>query len=245
MFPTGAFENWTTCESLLPHAQKVIQYGDAKGICTARYLNLLSNEAHFDWLQGRYEMACFRISAAVDVRKKILGSDGVKGRWEEAEKLHVKVLEARRGIVKAEHSNTLDSIKNLAIVYKKQGQWKKAEKLHLQVSKASKRVPGEEDPDILGSMENLATTYYERSRWKEAEELLMQALEARKRVQGPEHPGTLNCMAGLALAYKGQHRCKEAIALMQNVVDLRTRIIGANHPLTARSVFYLEDWLDT
>lgn len=106
-------------------------------------------------------------------------------------------------------------------------------------------MPGEEDPDILGSMENLATTYYKQSRWKEAEELLMQALDARKRVQGPEHPGTLSCMAGLALAYKGQHRCKEAIAWMQNVVDLRKRIIGANHSFTTRSVFYLEEWLDT
>lgn len=73
----------------------------------------------------------------------------------------------------------------------------------------------------------------------------MQALEARKRVQGAEHPGTLNCMAGLALAYKGQHHRKEATALMQNVVDLRTRIIGANHSFTTRSLFYLDEWLDT
>lgn len=52
IFPEGRFENWTTCESLLPHAQTVLHYGDTNGLCSKEYSELLYNVAYFDHEQG-------------------------------------------------------------------------------------------------------------------------------------------------------------------------------------------------
>ena len=56
----------------------------------------------------------------------------IQGRWEEAEKLFVEVIEARKAIPKDGHQDTLTSMANLASTYWNQGRWEGAEKLELQ-----------------------------------------------------------------------------------------------------------------
>ena len=60
MFPVGEFENWTVCESLMPHAQTVSEYEYVNEACLEQFAHLLMNMAYFDSLQGRYEIACTR-----------------------------------------------------------------------------------------------------------------------------------------------------------------------------------------
>ncbi len=45
-----------------------------------------------------------------------------QGRWEEAEKLEVQVMETRKTKLGADHPDTLTSINNLASTYRSQGQ---------------------------------------------------------------------------------------------------------------------------
>lgn len=217
MFPSGEFENWTTCESLLPHAQTVVQYGDTDGPCPEEYARLLSNMAYFDIVQGRYEMACMRNLAAIEVQKNIFGPDS---------------------------ASILTTMNNLAVTYEQQGRWEEAEKLHVQVLETSERVLGSEHPETLKSMDNLATTYRKQGRWEEAEKLYMQILEIRERVLGAEHPRTLTSMDNLARVHSIRFRHSEAIALMQSVIELRTKTIGANHPSTIVSVNFLKKWVE-
>ena len=253
-FPDGIFENWTTCESLLPHAQTVIQYGDADGLCPEDHANLLSCVARFDLEQGRYEIACIRYLAAIEVQKKTFGLDHdstltwmnnlaetyrEQGRWEEAEKLHMQVLEARKRVLGAEHPETLISMNNLAVTYEKQGRWEEAEKLHMQVLEARKRVLGAEHPETLISMNNLAVTYEKQGRWEEAEKLHMQVLEARKRVLGSAHPNMLQSMNNLAVTYEKQGRWEEAEKLHMQVLEARKRVLGPEHPDTLTSMHNL------
>jgi hypothetical protein len=50
------------------------------------------------------------------------------------------VLEARKRVLGAEYSDTLDSINNLASTYLGQGRWEEAEPLEVQALKIRKRV---------------------------------------------------------------------------------------------------------
>ena len=250
-FPWADFENWTICQSLLPHAQTVIQYGDADRLCPEEYANLSSCLASFDIAQGRYEMACIRFLAAFEVQKETFGSDHNftlmtmnklattyrnQGRWKESEKLHVQVLEAKQKVLGAEHPDTLASMNNLTLTYIKQGRWDEAEKLQMQVLEASKRVLGSKHPNTLMSMNNLAETYGEQGRWDEAEKLHMQVLEARKRVLGAEHPDTLVFMNNLAHTYRKQDRWEEAVKLQMQVLEASKRVLGPEHPDTLGSM---------
>ncbi|KAN0067668.1 hypothetical protein V8E54_014233 [Elaphomyces granulatus] len=121
-----------------------------------------------------------------------------QGRWTEAEKLDVQVMEARKTVLGPKHPDTLTSMHNLASTYRKQGRWTEAEKLDVQVMETSKTVLGREHPDTLSSISNLA---YGMS--SATEKLGVQVMETRKTVLGPEHPDTLMSMWNLSYTLKG------------------------------------------
>ncbi|CAG8883952.1 unnamed protein product, partial [Penicillium egyptiacum] len=50
-----------------------------------------------------------------------------QGRWEEAEKLEVQVVETRKTKLGVDHPDTLASMANLASTFSEQGRWKEAE----------------------------------------------------------------------------------------------------------------------
>jgi hypothetical protein len=60
------------------------------------------------------------------------------GRWKEAEKLDVLMMETRKQVVGEEHSNTLTSMSDLALTYWNQSRWKEAEVLEVSVMETSK-----------------------------------------------------------------------------------------------------------
>ena len=80
-----------------------------------------------------------------------------QGRWTEAEKLQVQVMETTKTVLGPEHPDTLASINNLALTYWNQGRWTEAEKLEVQVMETSKTVLGPDHPDTLASMLNLSS----------------------------------------------------------------------------------------
>ncbi|KAL5370834.1 hypothetical protein DPSP01_014640 [Paraphaeosphaeria sporulosa] len=120
------------------------------------------------------------------------------GRYEEAEKLFVQVMETRKTKLGADHPDTLTSIANLASTYRNQGRWEEAENLDVQVMETSKTKLGADHPSTLTSMANLASTYRNQGRWEEAEKLDVQVMETRKTKLGADHPSTLTSMANLA-----------------------------------------------
>src|SRR3984957_2845928 len=158
------------------------------------------------------------------------------GRWKEAEKLQVLVVETMKRVLGEEHPDTLTSMDNLASTYRSQGRWKEAEMLGVLVVETMKQVLGEEHPDTLTSMDNLASTYRRQGRWKEAEMLDVLVTETMKRVLGEEHPDTLMSMNNLASTYWSQGRWKEAEMLDVLVMETRRRVLGEEHPHTLASI---------
>ena len=251
MFPTGTFETWTSCESLLPHAQKVIQNRNVNEKYPLEFSTLLSNMARFDVEQGQYEIACARFSAAVEAQMQNLGMNhnstlismnglaniySRQGRFEESEKLLMLLIEAKTRMLGAKHPDTLVMMSNLAVAYSDQGRWKEAEKLSISVVEAQKGVLGVEHPDTLNGMSLLTVTYRENGRWEEAENLNLQVIETMKRVLGAQHPGTLTSINDLAAIYSGQGRGEEAEKLYLQVLEARKRVLGAEHPNTLLSM---------
>ncbi|KAF7507643.1 hypothetical protein GJ744_010196 [Endocarpon pusillum] len=164
------------------------------------------------------------------------------GRWDEAETPITQVLNMEKRMLGADHSNTLTSMGNLALLYSYQGRWEAAEELQVQVMETRKTKLGADHPDTLRSISNLASTYRKQGQWEAAEELEVQVMETRKTKLGADHPDTLTSMNNLAFTWKGQGRDVEAISLMADCVERRQRILGVNHPDYTSSLTALTEW---
>ncbi|KAK3353279.1 hypothetical protein B0T25DRAFT_207363 [Lasiosphaeria hispida] len=159
-----------------------------------------------------------------------------EGRWDEAEKLEVQVMETHKTRLGADHPDTLSSMANLASTYWNQGRWEEAEKLEVQVMETHKTRLGADHPDTLSSMASLASTYWNQGRWEEAEKLDVQVVETRKTRLGADHPNTLSSMASLASTYRNQGRWEEAEKLGIQVMETYKTKLGADHPDTLSSM---------
>ncbi|KAJ4363362.1 hypothetical protein N0V85_009318, partial [Neurospora sp. IMI 360204] len=133
-----------------------------------------------------------------------------QGRWEEAEKLEVQVMETFKTKLGADHPRTLTSMGNLASMLWNQGRWGEAEKLFVQVMETFKTKLGADHPSTLTSMNNLASTYRNQGRSDEAEKLFVQVMETSKTKLGADHPDTLTSMNNLASTLWNQGRWDEA-----------------------------------
>ncbi|CAI4216051.1 unnamed protein product [Parascedosporium putredinis] len=159
-----------------------------------------------------------------------------QGRWEEAEKLEVQVMEMRKAKLGDDHPDTLTSMANLALTFWDQGRLEEAKKLGVQVIEMRKVKLGDDHPDTLTSMANLALTLWDQGRLEEAEKLEVQVMEMRKAKLGDDHPDTLTSMANLASTFKGQGRLEEAEKLGVQVMEMRKVKLGDDHPDTLTSM---------
>ena len=249
-YPSGRFENRTTCEAMDPHAQIVLNYICDSEACKLQQATILYNRAWYAQTQGRFKVAEEGLQRAVDIQRACLDSDKTtlyclqllastyqdQGRWTEAEELNLQVLETSKKLLGAEHSNTLIIMNNLAMTYWNQGRLTEAEELNVQVLKIKEKVLGPEHSETLTIMNNLAVTYENQNRLVEAEELGVQVLDIRRRVLGPEHPDTLTIMSNLAMTYRDQRRLAEAEELGVQVLNTEKRVLGPDHPDTLISM---------
>ncbi|KAK4161917.1 kinesin light chain [Cladorrhinum sp. PSN259] len=229
LFLIGEYENWARCRSLFAHQM----VGKARG-----------------------------------VRKKKLGEEDAAtldsislfalGRWEEAEKLEVQVMEISKTKLGADYPDTLTSMANLALTYmnqgradypftlssignlastyRKQGRWEEAEKLFVQVMETRKTKLRADYPDTLTSMANIASIFWNQGRWEEAEKLFMQVMETRKTKLGADYLDTLLSMGNLASIFWNQGRWEEAEKLEVQVMETRKTKLGADHLDTLTSM---------
>jgi tetratricopeptide (TPR) repeat protein len=208
VFPDSSHENRNLWRTYLPHVRCVLESDVINKDWESR-INLL-------WKYG----SC-------------LYEDG---RWGEAEKIDVQVLEIRKEKLGPDHLDTLNSMANLAETYREQGRQDKSAKLGLQVVEIQRKKLGAEHPDTLNSMANLAVTYSEQGREDEAEKLGVQVMEIRKEKLGADHPDTLTSMANLAVTYSEQGRQDEAEKLKVQVMEIQKKKLGVDHPDTLTSM---------
>ncbi|KAM3470458.1 hypothetical protein MY5147_006401 [Beauveria neobassiana] len=164
---------------------------------------------------------------------------GCQGRWVEAEKLQVRVMETSKTKLGADHLDTLRRARNMAITFWRQGRLEEAERLEVQLLEKFKTKLGTDHPDTLTSMSDIATTYFTQGRFEEAERLQVQLLEKMKTRLGADHPNTLTSMSDIAKTYFTQGRLEEAERLQVQLLEKFKTKLGAEHPDTLTSMSYL------
>jgi len=97
------------------------------------------------------------------------------GKYTEAEKLNIQVLDARNRIFGVDHPETINAMENLATTYQNLGNYAEAEKLEAQAHELKRRVPGAGFPHEIITMANV----------QDAQDI--QVLDAGSTVSGKEN----------------------------------------------------------
>jgi serine/threonine protein kinase/tetratricopeptide (TPR) repeat protein len=129
-----------------------------------------------------------------------------------------------------DHTDTLNTMHNLANSYAVLGRHAEALKLREETLAARKRVLPPDHRDTLKSMHNLANSYAALGRHTEAVRLFEEVLAAEKRVLPPDHPSTLVSMHNLANSYAALGRDAEALKLREQALAAQKRVLPPDHP---------------
>lgn len=247
-FPQGKYENKETCESLLAHAQAVLNWDYVSKDDDQRYrAALLYNVATFHGAQGRFGFAYQEVSKAHNINQKRLGEDapktlhslsllatilGIQGQYEMAEKMTRRALEGFEKVLGVEHPSTLFSVNNLALVLRQQGKYKMAEEMSRIALGISEKVLGLEHPYTLSSVHDLVPVLSVKKDHKAAEQMSRRALEGFEKVLGNNHPSTLSTMYNFANSYHLEQLYDEASTLYLKALAGFTKTFGPDDPRT-------------
>ncbi len=158
------------------------------------------------------------------------------GVYSPAEPLLRRALEASERVLGPEHSDTLLSMNNLAMLLEHKGDNGGAQPLLERAMEARERLLGPEHPDTLTSVNNLALLLSNQGDYAGAQPLYERALEARERVRGPEHPDTLVSVNNLACLLSSKGDYAGAQPLYERALEASERVRGPEHPDTLVSV---------
>ncbi len=133
-----------------------------------------------------------------------------------------------------DHSDTLQSMNQLAWGYQDAGKLDLALPLFKETLERRKATLGPDHKDTLQSMNNLALDYQEAGKLDLALPLHEETLERRKATLGPDHEETLQSMNNLALGYRAAGKLDLALPLFEETVRLTKAKLGPDraHTLT-------------
>ncbi|KZT36413.1 kinase-like protein [Sistotremastrum suecicum HHB10207 ss-3] len=158
------------------------------------------------------------------------------GRYEEAERIEMTVLEIRRRVQGDYHPATLISMHHLALQYYSLFKLEQSEKLGLETIEAMKQVFEDENAAMLMSMYNLGLTYQLLGQFPNAEEWFRKSFEGRKRIFGLDDKATLFAAHGLMIALSEGGRLTNAAEVATDLVERRRRTLGDGDLETRKSM---------
>ncbi len=178
------------------------------------------------------------------IRRTLGKAYGALGEYPEAQKHLERALALRITKLGASHSDTLQSMHDLAVLHWSRGRYDQAEALYRQVLQVQGVETGAVRPSTLQDLSNLTLQcinnlgllHAMRGRHREAEDLYRQVLDARLAKLGADHPDTLGSMNNLAALYRDHGRFDEAQPLFEQVLQSRRTKLGADHPDTLGSM---------
>jgi non-specific serine/threonine protein kinase/serine/threonine-protein kinase len=146
---------------------------------------------------------------------------------------HVQIaLEQRRRLLGPDHTDTIDSLHNLAAMLADDGNLSEAEPLMREALERSRRNFGDGEPATLRTLNNLAALLYHQGKFAEAEPLFRDGLAQFQRTQGQEHPETLAAINNLASVLQVLGKLTEAEQLYRQALQVSRRTLGDDHPDT-------------
>jgi len=158
------------------------------------------------------------------------------GLYDESYTYAEKSLELRKTALGEEHSDTLESLNNLALVLCRQGKDAEAEQLYRQCLEVHKRVLGDGHPETMSTLNNFALALAVQGKYAEAEPIFRECLETGKRVLGDEHRYTSTSLSNLACVLENLGKYNEAEQFHRQCLEVRRRALGEDHPDTLDSL---------
>ncbi|MGH8547910.1 MAG: tetratricopeptide repeat protein [Methylococcales bacterium] len=144
------------------------------------------------------------------------------------------VLAGRRRRLGSEHSDTIESLDDVARCYEALGQARRARPLFEKVVEYRKVVFGPEHPDTLSSLDRLAGCLVALGDSREALPLFEQIVAGFRRVLGDDHHDTLVSLNNLALCHRTLGNGRLALQLNEEALANHRRVFGEDDPDTLR-----------
>jgi len=158
------------------------------------------------------------------------------GYYEDCAKLASKTVDASKIYRGPDHTDTLQSMHNLASTFIKLARGDDAIKMFQETLAVRTRVLGPEHPETLRTMYGLGCAFTDLAHPMEATKWHTESLAVRRRLLGNEHPETLQSINGLALAYWRLGEYHTAAALHEEALVLGQQIQGLGHTDTLSSM---------
>jgi tetratricopeptide (TPR) repeat protein len=241
------FEDWPTCERLLPHALICATWIEQIPFVpvTARLLNQVG---YYLINRGRYKVAEQLLKHSLAICEQELGFMHLdtarslnnlailyqrQGKYKQAEPMSQRVLAIREQLLGGVHLDTATSLSNLAEVYRQLGKYKHAEPMSQRALAIREQLLGGEHPFIARSLNNLAILYQRQGKYEHAEKLFLRALAIHEQQLGVEHPDTAINLSNLAVLYQQQGKYEHAEKLFLQALAISKQQLGNEHPDTA------------
>jgi eukaryotic-like serine/threonine-protein kinase len=154
------------------------------------------------------------------------------GVYPEAQNQVERAIALRRRLLGENNPDTLDSLRDLAVVYRSEGKAAQAESLLTRVLESQRRVLGEDNSDTLESEYDLGLLYDDQEKYAQAEPLLIKALDGQRHNLGERNPSTALTMNQLAELYKGEGKYAQAEPLNTRALEIQRSVLGDEHPNT-------------
>lgn len=157
--------------------------------------------------------------------------------------LQMQMLKMRKGVLRADHPSTLNSMVNFALIYSDQGRWIEAEELQVQVMETSTGVLEVEHlittlvdhPDRANQLQSLGIEYldrYQRTEVMTGLEIAIQRFQEALDITSTDHSDRANRFHSLGIRYENKYQRIKA------VIDLQTVIKQFQEVLNITSIDY-------
>lgn len=185
-------EDWSKCETLLPHAEAVLKYEyDQTSQCLLQ-TDVNYNAASYFLDVGKDSMARERFQHTLDIRRRFLNE---------------------------EHPKVLDSLDALAASLYDNGLYEQA--VEMWQRSLPWRLKGEEALSLsLNNMVGLSDALSNLGRFEEAEEMARRVLRTSLELQGKEHASTQKAVIKLARLLLDQGKQEEAEITLRQTISL-------------------------
>jgi tetratricopeptide (TPR) repeat protein len=154
------------------------------------------------------------------------------GQYGAAEWAYRQVLAREEKVLGNEHSDTLTTRNNLAMILDQQGKSAEAEQMHKEALVLWEKVAGKEHQCTLAGMSGIAAALNNQGKHAEAEQMFRETLALVEKVLGKEHPDTLISMNNLAHVLGRQGKNAEAEQMLRETLTLREKVSGKEDPGT-------------
>ncbi|KAJ3241601.1 hypothetical protein HDU81_000140 [Chytriomyces hyalinus] len=227
----------TECRELLSSTDADIEWTSFRLLCALMSLVIL------DQRNSRFSQAEARLIDAVHLCKDRYGDRApptldalsslarvlsIQGKYDQAELILSKLLDARTTTVGRLHESTMSVLDRLATVHLRLSNFNLAKPLCIEHAEFMNSQHGETHPPTIKSWTRLAEVYFSLNELTDAERFYKLCAEYYK-THDPSTTSALTALNNLAVCLRDQKKLKEAEREYLELIQLSTGLLGRDH----------------